>query len=215
MKKLITLTLALLAAASLVAQNVPEGWRERIDRSTSASDPDAEGDVRIVTADSGFHIETPSAAVFWHPDNTVTGNYTLKGRFTLNEPSGHTNYYGLIFGGSALEGADQHYTYFMVAQNGAWLIKTREGAAATSTYANLEGADRSGAVANSVVRTPGADGTSVNDLEVRVTDDAIAFVVNGTVVHSAARDSVVTNGIWGVRSNHLLNINVDALTIEQ
>jgi hypothetical protein len=47
---------------------------------------------------------------------------------------------------------------------------------------------------------------SVNDLEVRVGPDQIDFVVNGTVVHTAPRSGplVDTNGIWGVRINHVL-----------
>ena len=42
----------------------------------------------------------------------ATGNYTLKGTFTLVKPSDHTNYYGLVFGGSDLEGPKQTYLYF-------------------------------------------------------------------------------------------------------
>ena len=205
--------IALVAAASLAAQSAPAGWKQRIDKSTSASDPDAAGTVKIVTAGAGYHVETPSAAVFWNPANTVSGNYTLKGTFTLNKPSGHTNYYGLIFGGSGLEGADQKYTYFMVAQNGAWLVKTREGSATKATFAGLTGAGRNGSVMNDAVKKPGADGKSVNTLEVRVQGDKIDFVVNGTVVHSAPKAGVVTDGIWGFRSNHLLDINVDGLGV--
>jgi hypothetical protein len=214
MKQIITASLiALLSATVLSAQSVPTGWRERIDRSTSAEDPDSEGDVKLLTAGSGFHIETPSAAVFWHPSNSVTGNYTLRGSFTLNEPSGHTNFYGLIFGGSGLDGAAQKYTYFMVAQNGAWLIKTRDGDATTTTFAALAGAARNGSVVSDAVQRPGADGKSVNNLEVRVQASTVEFVVNGTVVHSAPKAGLVTDGLWGVRSNHLLNINVADLGV--
>ena len=52
---------------------------------------------------TGFHATNPQAAVYWNPANTATGNYTLKGTFTLMKPSGHTNYYGLVFGGSDLD----------------------------------------------------------------------------------------------------------------
>ena len=207
--------LSLLAAASLAAQSVPTGWKQRIDRSTNASDPDAAGAVKILTAGSGFHVETPSAAVFWNPANTVTGSYTLKGTFTLNKPSGHTNFYGLFFGGSALDGADQKYVYFMVAQNGAWLVKTRTGANTTTTFAGLTGAARNGAVMHDSVKKPDADGKSVNALEVRVQADKVDFVVNGTVVHSAPKAGLTTDGIWGFRSNHLLDINVEGLAVSK
>jgi hypothetical protein len=56
------------------------------------------------------------------------------------------------------------------------------------------------------IARPDASGMSVNDLEVRVGPDQIDFVVNGTVVHTAPRSGplVDTNGIWGVRINHVL-----------
>src|ERR1700675_1874503 len=120
------LVFALIALAPLVAQT-PQGWKMRVDRSTAASDPDASGDIKFATMGSGFHATNPKAAVYWNPANTAAGAYTLKGTFTLMKPSGHNNYYGLVFGGSALEGAQQSYLYFVIAQNGTWLMKRREG----------------------------------------------------------------------------------------
>ena len=119
--------LLLVASVSLAAQAPPAGWKMRIDRSTSASDPDAAGAIKFVTMGTGFHATNPQAAVYWNPANKATGTYTLKGTFVLQKPSGHTNYYGLVFGGSELEGPNQSYTYFMVAQDGTWLIKRRDG----------------------------------------------------------------------------------------
>src|SRR5262249_15219618 len=95
----------LMAAAALLAQAAPKGWKVRVDRSTTASDPDAAGSVKLVTMGTGFHATNPQAAVYWNPGNAASGSYTLKGTFTLMKPSGHTNYYGLVFGGSALDGA--------------------------------------------------------------------------------------------------------------
>src|ERR1051325_3339751 len=104
--------LAVAALTPLVAQ-APKGWKMRVDRSAAASDPDAPGDIKFVTSGSGFHATNPQAAVYWNPANTASGNYTLKGTFTLLKPSGHVNYYGLVFGGSDLEGAQQTYSYFV------------------------------------------------------------------------------------------------------
>src|SRR5476649_1771263 len=123
--------LAFLVAVPLIAQ-APKGWMVRADRSTAATDPDAAGTIKFVTMGTGFHATNPQAAVYWNPANTATGAYTLKGTFTLMKPSGHTNYYGLVFGGSDLGGPKQSYLYFLVAQDGTWLIKRRDGNAATS-----------------------------------------------------------------------------------
>src|SRR6195256_2899203 len=101
--------LTLVVVAPLLAQAPPKGWKMRVDRSTSASDPDAAGAIKFVTMGTGFHATNPQAAVYWNAANTATGSYTLKGTFTLMKPSGHTNYYGLVFGGSDLGGAEQNY----------------------------------------------------------------------------------------------------------
>ena len=196
--------LCLLALVPLIAQS-PKGWMLRADRSTSASDPDAPGEIKFLTAGSGFHAINPQAAVFWNSANIATGDYSLTGTFTLLAPSNHTNYYGLVFGGSDLEGAAQTYVYFLVAQDGTWLVKRRQGDAATQ---NLLPKTASGAV-----HKPDASGRSSNALEVRVTAAATEFVVNGTVVNTwlGARRAVRTDGIYGIRVNHFLDVQVDGL----
>ena len=179
----------------------------RVDRSMEASDPDGSGEIKFVTMGSGFHATNPQAAVYWNPANTASGSYTLKGTFVLQKPSGHANYYGLVFGGSGLEGAQQKYTYFLVAQNGTWLIKTRDGAATANVV---------GRTPNDAVKKPGEDGKSTNALEVRVGADKTEFLVNGAVVHSAPKSaSTVTDGIWGARVNHQLEVHIDGLGVSK
>lgn len=192
-----------------MAAQAPQGWKVRPDRSASASDPDAAGDIKFVTMGSGFHATNPQAAVYWNPANTASGTYTVKGTFTLMKPSGHVNYYGLLFGGSGLEGADQSYIYFEVAQNGTWLIKSRTGAA-TATIAPKTPND-------AVVKPDAATGKSTNALEVRVGADKVDFVVNGTVVHSEPKTGALakTDGIAGIRVNHLLEVQVDGFSVSK
>jgi hypothetical protein len=206
MKRLVSVAaLALLVVTVPLLAQSPKGWKVRADRSTSASDPDGAGAIKFVTAGSGFHATTPQAAVFWNPANTITGNYTLKGTFKLLKPSGHTNYYGLVFGGSDLEGANQNYTYFLVAQDGSWLVKRRNGEATENVVAKTP---------SDAVKKPDASGQSTNALEVRVLADKLEFAVNGTVVGSAPKTGAAakTDGIYGIRSNHLLDIEVDGLS---
>jgi len=197
--------LLMLTALTLSAQ-VPAGWKQRLDRSTSASDPDAAGAVKFVSMGNGFHATTPQAAVFWNPSNAATGNYTVKGSFKLVRPSNHTNYYGLVFGGSDLDGANQSYIYFTVAQDGTWLIKRRDADAAPTI---------AGKTASDVVKKPGADGSSVNDLEVRVQASKIDYAVNGTVVHSTPKSGTTakTDGLTGIRVNHMLEVHVDNFAV--
>jgi len=201
---------AALALATLIplAAQAPKGWKVRLDRSTEASDPDASGAIKFVTMGTGFHATNPQAATYWNPANTASGAYTLKGTFTLMRPSSHANYYGLVFGGSALEGAQQSYLYFVVAQNGMWLIKSRNGNA-TRTIG--------GYASNDAVKVPDATGKSTNALEVRVGPGKIDFVVNGVVVHMEPKTGALakTDGIYGIRVNHLLEVQIDGFGVSQ
>jgi hypothetical protein len=197
-----TAAIVVAGVVSVAAQS-PQGWKVRPDRSTNASDPDAAGAIKFVTSGSGFHVTVPQAAVFWNPTNTAKGAYTLKGTFTLVKPSGHTNYYGLVFGGSNLDGPNQTYLYFLVAQDGTFLVKHRAGDAAVHDVVPK--------MPNDAVKKPDASGKSVNALEVRVGADKIDYVVNGTVVTSTPKSGMTANtdGIYGIRVNHLLEVQVD------
>jgi len=205
--------LASIAAFTLItvmplAAQAPKGWLLRADRSANASDPDAPGVIKFSAQGSGFHAVTPQAAVFWNPANVASGNYTLKGTFTLLKPSDHTNYYGLVFGGSALEGPQQTYLYFLVAQDGTWLIKQRAGDLRTNDIARMR---------NPAVKTPAANGMSTNALEVRVMPEKIDYAINGTVVHSTPKTGATakTDGLYGIRSNHRLEVRVDGLALSK
>ena len=199
--------LALATFIPIAAQS-PKGWKVRVDRSTEASDPDASGAVKLVTMGTGFHATNPQAAVYWNPANTASGTYTLKGTFTLMKPSGHVNYYGLVFGGSALEGAEQSYLYFVVAQDGTWLLKSRNGGGTRTIAANTP---------NDAVKKPDSTGKSTNALEVRVAPGKIDFAVNGVVVHSEPKTGAMakTDGVYGIRVNHQLDVQIDGLGASQ
>ncbi|HUP39564.1 MAG TPA: hypothetical protein VM115_05560 [Vicinamibacterales bacterium] len=205
-----------LVAAPIFAQ-APAGWQVRADRSTSATDPDGAGDIKFTAIPGGFRANNPTAAIYWNPANTAKGNYTLRGTFKLLEPSGHNNYYGLIIGGRALEGSDQNYLYFVVAQDGSFLIRKRAGDRMPDPNAPARGRGGRGPQAitedvargpHEAVRKPGTDGTSTNTLELRVAGETLSFVVNGTVVHTMPKGTVVTDGIYGIRVNHLLNVEI-------
>ena len=203
MKRFVPVVLIVLfAVASLVAQGTA-GWQVRVDHSTNATDPDASGDVKFMAMGSGFHAVNPQAAVYWNPANTATDSYSLRGQFTQLMESDHTNYFGLVFGGSDLGGAQQVYVYFMVAQDGTWLIKRRNG----------DNAEDVAQRASPAVRRLGANGQSTNTLDVRVTGDTIVYSVNGTTVHTMPKAGITTDGTYGFRVNHRLEVQVDSFGV--
>jgi hypothetical protein len=199
--------LALLAIAPLLAQ-APKGWMVHIDRSTDASDPDASGNLKFMAMGSSLHIVTPQGAVLWNPANTASGSYTLKGTFKRLKSGGYDEYYGLIFGGSGLQSGDQSYLYFMVTDDGTWLVKRRTGASTENISEKTP---------NAAVKKPDAGGNATNALEVRVKADKVEFAVNGTVVSTMPKAGPLakTDGIYGLRSNHHLEIEVDGFGVSK
>jgi hypothetical protein len=104
------------------------------------------------------------------------------------------------------------------------LIKIREGDAKEGTPRGTEAPTIVAATMHAAVVKPDASGRSVNTLEVRVSANQIEYVVNGQVVHTTPKTNVTatlpppgrgqaaptkqvtlaTDGIWGVRINHVL-----------
>ena len=197
---------ALFAAAPPLAAQAPEGWSLRIDESTNANDSKGVASVEFGTEGGGFRIDTGAAAVAWHPDNRIEGEYVLDGRFTLLAPSDQVNYYGLVYGGRNLDGPLQNYLSFLVAQDGSFVVRHQAGDGVTHDIATP--------TPDEAVVTPDASGRSVNQLQVSVTEEGTEFSVNGSVVYTLgaiieARLNMVAmpgmrstpNGIWGVRVN--------------
>ena len=208
MLRRIPLFACILALAVTLGAQAPDGLLVRIDRSTNASDPDDTPELKVMAMGKGFHVIGGPAGTFWDPKNSMSGNYTVRATFNLMEPSNHTNYYGLIFGGSDLNGPNQAYSYFIVAQNGQFQIRDRNG----EKVASVHPSGRGGA-AHQAIRTPDGKGQSTNTLEVRVGSDTVDYVVNGTVVHTTPRSAVKTDGLVGVRVNHMLNVHVDGFQV--
>jgi len=203
-QRLVMSVLIACLAVPLAAQ-APEGWKMRIDRSQSAQDPDDRPDVTFVTMGKGFHVMGGPAGTFWNPSHAATGDYTARATFNLNKPSSHTNYYGLVFGGKDLEGAGQAYGYFVVAQNGTYLIRQRVGDTVTEIKARGP---------NAAVKEPDSTGRSSNALEVRVSGGMVSYVINGTVVYTAPKGALTTDGIVGVRVNHQLDVTIEGFEVQ-
>jgi hypothetical protein len=204
LKRVLTLAIISALAAPVAAQKL-DTWKVRVDRSTDAKDPDDTPDLKVVSMGKGVRITGGPAGVFWSPTDTVSGNYTIRATFNLQQPSNHTNYYGLVFGGADLDNAKQTYTYFVVAQNGTLQIRHRApGAEPTNVLGRTQHA--------SIVQ-PAAGGQSTNRLEVRVAGDTITYVVNGQTVHTMPKGTMKTDGLVGVRVNHMLDVQVEGFEI--
>ena len=190
-------TLAIVALATTVlAQGggLPSGWRMRVDGANHGADG-----VRFSPMAGGFHVMTGPAAIFYRPEMTKSGTYAIHATFTQMSPTGHAEAYGLIFGGSGLDKDSHKYTYFLIRQDGHFLIKRRDGARAP-TIADW--------TPHSIIKKTDATTKGTNALAVAV-GERVRFLINGTEVSSAKSTDVDTSGIVGLRINHNLNVHID------
>lgn len=204
-----------LSAAALAAQDhdqdatvegggvIVEGWQARPDRGTLEN-------LKFVRMGSGYHVNVGPAVILYRDSDRVSGQYEVSGSFTQTSSLGHAHSYGLIIGGTDLQGDGQAYTYFLVKGDGVYLVKQRDG---TDLEVLTEGGDRSGYVKHSAVHAEDTDGRATNELTIRVRADDVQYLVNGEVVMTTPRSAVHTDGIAGIRINHNLDIHIGSFTI--
>ncbi len=197
------------ADAAATADGVPAGWLVRTDDGSAPSVAAAEGtdvDIRFAVMEPGFHINMyRPRAIFWHPDSTASGDYRAAATMHLFDPGQRREAYGLIVGGSGLDGPDQEYLYFLVRRTGEFLIKVRRGSE-TETIVDWTAHD---AV---VPYNDETEGTATNTLEVETMGDMIHFRINGADVHASTDGSLPTDGHFGFRLNHGLEVHVETIT---
>lgn len=188
---------------------VPASWNVRLDHPNEdvviGSDED-ESDIYFVNMIPGWHITTGPAAIFWHPASTAKGNYRAETVIHLFDPKGRNEAFGIFFGGSELDAESQSYSYFLLRNNGEYLIKNRAGAD-TEVVKNWSSAP-------SMNRYTDTTESSVeNHLAVEVKDASVTFIVNGEEVATVPASQLNTDGIAGLRINHRLNVHVGDLSV--
>ena len=192
-----------LLAAPLAAQ-APPGWKVRAD--------DAKADMaklEFAEMKPGFHVTTGPAVILWNPENTATGNFTIDSEiFFFREGSRDTEAYGILLGGRDLEGAAD-YVYFMLRNDGKYLVKHRAGNGDTHLISDWS--------AHPAVKVhDGTGGPTVkNVISVAAVTDSVRFSVNGQHVVSYPRSHMKPEGIVGIRVNHGLNLHFSKLAVKQ
>ena len=155
----------------------------------------------VTTIEAGPHaIVWPEGAVELAPPYSV--------RASLRKRAGRLHEgYGLIFGGTGLEGAEaeQRYSYFLVRGDGSFLIKRRDGAQTPIVRDWTRHPD--------VARDANGEGRP-NDLEVRVGADSVTFLVNGGTVATVPAAELAVRGRAGLRVSHDVVLEAQGFTAE-
>ncbi len=182
---------------------VPQGWTVR---------PDGKGDAKnakVVAMGAGLHVTVGPAIVLYRDATRGAGPFHTLATFTQTKPSEHPEGYGIFFGGKELQSEMQSYTYFLVRQDGSYLVKRRDG---TKT------ADVSkGWTAHAAVKKPDGKGRATNLLEVdnKTDPSKVTFKVNGQDVHTTDAKGMQVDGIVGIRVNHNLDVHVEGFDVHR
>ena len=177
-----------------------DGWQARLDSGRADVN-----DLSFMSMGGGFHVTTGPHAIFWNPENAATGTYTLSGTFTQTEPSSHPNSFGVFIGGQNLDDDSQAYTYFLIREDGQFLIKQRVG----SDTEDLSPGWAPHTAVNAI-----ENGRMQNKLSVEVGQTQIRFLSNDTELASIPRAGLSVDGVAGVRFSHQLNVHVSDFMIE-
>jgi hypothetical protein len=180
--------------------SLPTGWSVRLD--SGGTRPEG---VKVMPMGGGIHFQTGPAGIYYRTADTKSGSYEVHAAFNQVEPSAHPEAYGLFVGGSDLAGAAQKYTYFLVRQDGQFMISRRDGAKVNAVVPWTT---------NAAVKKTDASTKGTNMLSIVVAPDKTRFLVNGTEVNAQPSANVDGSGIAGLRINHNLNVHVDGFGVK-
>jgi hypothetical protein len=162
--------------------------------------------LKFTSMGSGLHATTGPNINFWDPQQTAKGNYTVKATFTVAKPPSHPVAYGLFIGGANLSEDNQKYSYFVIREDGQFLIKKRNGAATSNVAGDW--------AANPAV-TGRVAGVQKNELSITVGGGRVSFMANGKEVATHPASAIDTDGIVGLRIGHVLDVQIDGFAVEQ
>jgi len=181
--------------------SVPAGWSARTDAEGK------EREVKFVTMDKGYHVTLGPAVILWRASDKVSGSFHSVALVTQTKRSQHPEGYGIFVGGQGLTGEGEKYTYFLIRQDGKFLIKRRAGGSTTNITSTW--------TTHPAIVIPNAVGEATNRLEVTIGKDRLAFAVNGKEVYTADPRLIDGTGVVGLRVNHNLDLHIDEFAVHK
>ena len=178
---------------------VPAGYTAITDDTTAQIT-----NARYVTKGGSWDITTGPAHIIFAAKDTASGAYTATATFSQLEAPRHPEGYGIIVGGEGLASPNRVYTYFLVRGNGAFLVKSRNGAKTTDVLPWRT---------DPAVPQADSAGKATYRLAVRVATDSVRFMVNDKQVGAVKSGTVATNGVAGLRINHNLHVTTSPVAI--
>jgi hypothetical protein len=185
------------------------GWKGRVDRRSAAAGKTVK-DSKFAAEGNGYRLSVGPAGDFWSDANVAKGDYAVKATFTEHKmTASHPHSFGVFIGGANLDSDTETLMYCIVYGNGTYSVKTFHGANVVTLV------DRASSPA---VHKADANGASTNEIGWSVKGGKPACVINGTEVKAFERSDVVaadklvsTDGVYGIRVSHNLELTVSPL----
>lgn len=182
--------------------SLPAGWSARPDKEGQAAN------IKFVTMEPGYHLTLGPATILYREKDNARGPFHTLAKFSQTKKLKHSEGYGLFMGGQSLSGKDQKYTYFLVRDDGSYLIKRREGEKTTEVS---KGWTKHPAVKSDPEGKP----TNLLEIDAKQNPKKIDFKVNGQTVHSTPATDISVKGIVGLRVNHNLDVHIEDFDLHQ
>ena len=191
------------------------GWSGKIDAREAAAGQ-ALSNAKLAKHGDALHVTTGPAVTYWNPQNTATGDYTVKATFT--EPrymalNNHPHPYGIVIAGNDMGTDQQSYLYCAAYGNGNFIVR---GFGPEPFQVN----GRRGEAHAAVNKAKGPGEPVTQEIAVSVKGDKVECAINGTVVGSYDTAALVTagklkstDGVYGIRFAHNTEASVSGLTV--
>ena len=191
------------------------GWTGKIDASEEKAGQ-ALNNSKLAQHGNMLHVTTGPAVTYWNPANKAAGNYTVKA--TFNEPkymniNDHPHPYGIVIAGNDLGTPQQSYLYCAAYGNGTFIVR---GFGPEPFQVNGRGGEPNAAIN----KAAGKDQPVTQEIAVSVKGDKVECAINGTVVGSYDKATLVTagklkstDGIFGIRFAHNTEATVAGLSM--
>ena len=190
------------------------GWSGRIDPKEASAGQKLEN-AKLEEKDGALHVTTGPAVVYWKPENTASGDYTVSA--TFNEPqymnvNDHPHPYGLFIGGNDLGTDQQSYLYCAAYGNGNFIVR----GFGPEPFQMNGGRGEANAAVN---KAAGKNQPVTQQIAISVKGSKVDCAINGTTVASYDKSALVTagklkstDGVYGIRFAHNTDGTVTGLT---